>query len=183
MSGQLDFNKDISRYLSARKRWRPSYKGLSLRFTRPTIKMGPDGALHSEERTIKQRFSEWYAERFPKNESAEVMVHDDFAVDSEPVSVVQEPLHLEEYAEDASYSESSGLWSRVSSIFERKPLPVAEEPIEAVHVQDMKSDLKHLANNFVGLMECMNHRQRERVKATKEFGQMKELFQKHNIIK
>ena len=104
------------------------------------------------------------------------------SLEVEPAQLEQpvESVQVEEYQEDSS---SPGFFARLSSMFSRDAPTPEYEPIENVHVDDMKNDLKFVASNFVGLMEQMGHRNRERVKNTEEFAEIKEIFKKHSIIK
>lgn len=184
---KLDFNKNMSRYLSARRRWRPSYSSplAKLSLSRSKIVLNDAGNLQEvkSELEVKRRFREWYQDHFSRQKQTQVVeeisfeepVTDDFDADFAVDDVPEvEPVQ----------QRGPGLWARFSSYFSRQEHAApSREQIDEVFSDDVKGDLKDVAQHFVGIVEKLSHRQREVVKQTHEFEAIKDVFRKHNIIK
>jgi len=183
MSSKLEFNKNLSRYLSARKRWRPSYNSLYFRLSKPRLRSEDGSAFNAEDLTIRRRFAAWYDRQFAKKQTEYLGLP--VLGETETVDLNEAPVsvHVETISDEQTVVKES-FFARLRAKFSRQEVPqVSAEEIDNIYVEDMKSDLKKVANRFVGIVEKLGHRHREQLKNTQEFNEIKEIFRKHNIIK
>lgn len=182
-----DFNRSLSRYLSARKRWRPQYlPTFSLPRKKTRIMMEGGEVVEAEpEPSTLDRFKAWYGSRFTRsNESEDVdmgSLNSDF--EAEPVYEAEEEPVQVELVQDMPDASGPGFFDRLKMKFSRSSRAEEDVSPQELFLDELKGDMKLVASNFVGVMETLSHRQREKVKATEEFDTIKEVFRKHNIIK
>ena len=181
MADRMDFNRNLSRYLSARKRWRPrAASPFSLRLPFSKVELDENGEAPP---SWTSKIRAWYrspmpaAEEQPMPEPNEELpeAHDELDDD------LNEEPRVE--IDDVPPPASPGLFQRIGGWFSRTPDAPVEHEIQEVFVDELRGDLKVLATNFVGILEHMSHREREKIKQTEQFTSMKDIFRKHNIIK
>ncbi|HLC84411.1 MAG TPA: hypothetical protein VJH22_01315 [Candidatus Nanoarchaeia archaeon] len=208
MADRMDFNRNLSRYLSARKRWRPrAASPFSLRLPFSKVELDENGEAPP---SWTSKIRAWYGEMRSSHEDSGAFLHRRIAPNERnspyqsPMPAAEEQPMPEPYEElpeahdeldddlneeprveidDVPPPASPGLFQRIGGWFSRTPDAPVEHEIQEVFVDELRGDLKVLATNFVGILEHMSHREREKIKQTEQFTSMKDIFRKHNIIK